>query len=192
MRLAVASNMHFKGKPETLGPLALFPLSAPAPPSLPGAAGRGVDTIRVGRVTRSPQLLLLTPTGRLPRIPTLVTSPETRSAPQLEDPTRCLGKGLVKQQLTRAHQSPSLPQHPQPLHPPVCNSHPVCQDKLQKCWEMSPESSTLPRASCVSPSYGHTFWVLSLGVPPHFWGPSQGHCSIFKGLSLKHVAAFWG
>lgn len=117
--------MHFKGKPETPGPLALFPLTAQAPASLPGLRGSGgrVDAVRVDR--GSPQLLLLTPVGDLPRIPMTIMSPEMGSAPQLEDSMQYLGKRLAKQQLTGAHQSPLLIPFPPNSAPPPQSAIPT-------------------------------------------------------------------
>lgn len=48
MCLAVVSNMHFKGKPETPGPLALFPLTARASPSAQEWWGEGVCVTPLG------------------------------------------------------------------------------------------------------------------------------------------------
>lgn len=143
------------------------------------------DTVGVGRVTRPPQSLPLTCVGDLPRIPTMITSPEMGSAPQLGDPTQCLGKGLEKQQLMGAHQSSSLPLVPPTSAPltPTCHSHPVCQDKLEKeNAEKQAPSQTLLQAA----------FVCHLPMALHFGGPSLGYCSIFKRLSLQHFAAFWG
>lgn len=118
--MAVASNMHFKGKPETLGPLALFPLAAQAPPGLPELRGSGGGKGRVGKVTRFPQSLPQTRVGNLPSIP----SPATGSAPQLEGPATALGKGAAVAAADRSAaklltppSTPSLCSHPAPHLP---------------------------------------------------------------------------
>lgn len=65
----------------------------------------------------------------------MITSPEMGSAPQLEYPTQCWGKGPVKRQMMGAHQSPLAP----PSTPNLCTPLPpaaiptrVCQDELEK------------------------------------------------------------